>query len=245
MNFDYTGSNVIVTGGTRGIGRAITEAFIKSGASVTALYAGNREAAEKFASEMSTDRLKTEKLDVADYEAVEAFFDRYDKENESLEVVVNNAGIRRDAVLGMMSPGDWQKVLDINLSGTFNVSKFALMKMLQNRYGRIINITSPSGRLGFAGQANYAASKAGQVALAKSLAKEAGRRSITVNCVSPGFIETELLADLPEELIREYKKTVPLKRFGKPEEIASAVLYLASPEASYITGSVLEVTGGI
>jgi len=245
MEFDYKNCNVIVTGGTRGIGRAITEAFLKYGASVTAIYAGNNEAAEKFKAEMATDKLKTEKIDVSDYKTVEAFFDQYDKENNSLEIVVNNAGIRRDAVLGMMSPSDWQKVLDINLTGTFNVSKFALMKMLQNRYGRIINITSPSGRLGFAGQANYAASKAGQVALAKSLAKEAGRRSITVNCVSPGFIETELLDDLPPELIKEYKKTVPLKRFGKPEEIANAVLFLASPEASYITGSVMEITGGI
>jgi len=245
MNFEYEEYNVIITGGTRGIGRSITESFLKSGASVTAIYAGNTKAAERLVSELKTEKLRIAKVDVSDYNAVQDFFDRYDKNNDSLEVVVNNAGIRRDAVLGMMSPGDWQQVLDINLTGTFNVSKFALMKMLQKKWGRIINITSPSGRLGFPGQANYAASKAGQVALAKSLAKEAGRRSITVNCVSPGFIETELIEDLPPELLKEYKKSVPLKRFGKPDEVATAVLFLASKEASYITGSVLEITGGI
>jgi 3-oxoacyl-[acyl-carrier protein] reductase len=245
MNFEYSNYNVIVTGGTRGIGKAITEAFLLSGADVTAVYAGNKAAADELLAKWDGYKLHTEQLDVANYEAVEVFFDRYDKNNDSLDVLVNNAGIRKDAVLGMMSFADWQKVIDINLTGTFNCSKFALMKMLQKRYGRIINITSPSGKMGFPGQANYAASKAGQVALAKSLSKEAGRRAITVNCVSPGFIDTELIADLPPEMVKEYKKSVPLKRFGKPEEIASAVMFLASKEAAYITGSVLEVSGGI
>ena len=245
MNFEYSNYNVIVTGGTRGIGKAITEAFLLSGADVTAVYAGNKVAADELLAKWDGYKLHTEQLDVANYEAVEEFFDRYDKNNDSLDVLVNNAGIRKDAVLGMMSFADWQKVIDINLTGTFNCSKFALMKMLQKRYGRIINITSPSGKMGFPGQANYAASKAGQVALAKSLSKEAGRRAITVNCVSPGFIDTELIADLPPEMLKEYKKSVPLKRFGKPEEIASAVMFLASKEAAYITGSVLEVSGGI
>ena len=245
MKFDYHDYNVLVTGGTRGIGKAITEAFLSSGAAVTAIYAGNKQAAEELLEKWSGHKLKVAQLDVSDYDAVENFFDQYDKENDSLEVLVNNAGIRRDAVLGMMSHQDWQKVMDINLTGTFNCSKFGLMKMLQKKYGRIINITSPSGKMGFAGQANYAASKAGQVALAKSLSKEAGRRSITVNCVSPGFIDTELIADLPPEMIKEYKKSVPLRRFGKPEEIANAVMFLASREAAYITGTVLEVTGGI
>lgn len=245
MNFDYSNYHVIVTGGTRGIGKAVTEAFLKNGAAVTAIYAGNDVAAAELLKTCESYPLIVEKLDISDYKAVEAFFEKYDKDNDSLEVLVNNAGIRKDGVVGMMPENDWNDVISTNLTGTFNMSKFALMKMLQNKYGRIINITSPSGKMGFAGQANYASSKAGQVALAKSLSKEAARRAITVNCVSPGFIDTELIADLPAEMVKEYKKQVPMKRFGKPEEIANAVLFLASREASYITGTVLEATGGI
>ena len=125
------------------------------------------------------------------------------------------------------------------------MSKFALLKMLQKKFGRIINITSPSGKLGFAGQANYASSKAGQVAFAKTLSKEAGRRKITVNCVSPGFIGTELIGDLPEDMLKEYRKQIPVGRFGEPDEVAHAVLFLAARESAYITGTVLEVAGGI
>ena len=245
MELDLKGYNAIVTGGTRGIGLAIAESLLENGVAVTAIYASNDSAATKMAEKWEGYPLALKKLDISDYAAVEAFFDEYDKNHESLELLVNNAGIRRDSVLGMMPKDDWDKVIDVNLTGTFNMSKFALMKMLQHKFGRIITITSPSGALGFAGQANYAASKAGQVALSKSLAKEAARRSITVNCVSPGFIDTDLIADLPEEMLKAYKKQVPLGRFGKTAEIASAVLFLASREASYITGTVLEVTGGI
>lgn len=245
MNFEFNDYNVIVTGGTRGIGKAVTEAFLQNGANVTAIYVGNDTAADDLKNKWSDHPLTTEKLDISDYKSVEAFFDRFDKQHDSLEVLVNNAGIRKDGVVGMMPKEDWDTVIEINLTGTFNMSKFGLMKMLQNKFGRIINITSPSGREGFAGQANYASSKAGQVAFAKSLSKEAARRSITVNCVSPGFIDTELIADVPEEMIKAYKNQVPLKRFGKTEEVAVPVLFLASREASYITGTVLEVTGGI
>ena len=245
MKFDYSDYNVIVTGGTRGIGKAISEAFLNAGASVTAIFAGNRVAADEMLEQWNDSPLKVEQLDISDYKAVEAFFDKFDKENDSLEVLINNAGIRKDGVVGMMSPEDWNSVISINLTGTFNMSKFGLMKMLQHKYGRIVNVTSPSGKMGFAGQANYASSKAGQVAFAKSLSKEAARRAITVNCVSPGFIGTELIADLPEEMVKEYKKQVPLKRFGTPEEIANAVMFLSSRESAYITGTVLEVTGGI
>jgi len=135
--------------------------------------------------------------------------------------------------------------MNINLTGTFSASKFALQKMMQNRFGRIISITSPSGKMGIMGQANYAATKAGQVAFTKTLSKEAAKRKITVNCVSPGFIETELIADLDEETVKQYKKDVPMKRFGKPSEVASAIMFLASKESAYITGTTLEVTGGL
>jgi 3-oxoacyl-[acyl-carrier protein] reductase len=145
----------------------------------------------------------------------------------------------------MMKESEWHDVLEVNLSGIFYMCKFAVMNMMQKRYGRIINITSPSGKYGFEGQANYAAAKAGIVALTKSLSKEVARRGITVNCVSPGFIATELIQDLPDETRNSYVAQVPLKRFGKPEEVAACVLFLASKEASYVTGSTLEVTGGL
>ena len=245
MDFKLDGYKVIVTGGTRGIGKAVSESFLKAGAAVVAVYASNDDAANAMLDQWKGQPLTVEKLDISDYPAVERFFDDFDKRNDSLEVLVNNAGIRRDSVLGMMPKDDWDKVIDTNLTGTFNMSKFGLMKMLQNKFGRIITITSPSGKMGFAGQANYAASKAGQVALAKSLSKEAARRNITVNCVSPGFIDTELISDLPDEMLKAYRKQVPLGRFGDPEEVAAAVRFLASREASYVTGTVLEVTGGL
>jgi len=148
-------------------------------------------------------------------------------------------------MLAMMPDDEWQNVLDTNLGGTFLMSKYAVPLMMKNRYGRIINMSSIGGRLGLPGQANYAASKAGQEAISKVLSKELGKRGITVNNILPGFIETELIADLPEEQVKEYKKQVPLKRFGKIEEVASAVLFLASKDASYITGASLEITGGL
>ena len=246
ISFDFSGQTVVVTGGTRGIGAAVSQAFYEAGGRVFALYAGNHERAAAFAARFAEpSRMQTRCVDVSDYPAVEAFFQELAGLCESLEVLVNNAGIRRDGIVGMMPPEDWQAVLDTNLGGTYAMSKFAVQAMMTNRYGRIVNITSPSGRLGFAGQANYAASKAGQVAFAKSLAKEVAKRKITVNCVSPGFVETEFIAELPEEQLREYKASVPLRRFAQPEEVAPAVLFLASEEAAYITGTVLEISGGL
>ncbi|MEM1026019.1 MAG: SDR family NAD(P)-dependent oxidoreductase [Myxococcota bacterium] len=237
----FEGKHVVVTGGTRGIGAAISTAFLRAGANVSAVFARNEERAHAFA-EGQGERLGVHQLDVSDGAAVEAWF-------EALEpppsILVNNAGIRRDAVLGAMADQDWRSVLAVNLDGSFNCSKHALRRMSRARWGRIINIISPSGRIGLAGQANYAASKAGQEAMAKSLSKEAAKRNITVNCVSPGFIDTELLADLDESKKAELLATVPLKRFGTVEEIAAAVLFLASDQAAYITGTTLEVSGGL
>ncbi|RUM47035.1 MAG: beta-ketoacyl-ACP reductase, partial [Desulfocapsa sp.] len=139
----------------------------------------------------------------------------------------------------------WQQVIDVNLGGTFTMCKHAVLLMLKQKYGRIVNITSPVAALGIAGQCNYGASKAGQIGLTRSLCKEIARKKITVNCVSPGFIDTELIADLTAEQVKAYKKTIPMRRFGKVEEVAAAVLFLASKEASYISGAVLEINGGL
>jgi 3-oxoacyl-[acyl-carrier protein] reductase len=145
----------------------------------------------------------------------------------------------------MMSSDDWQRVLDVNLTGTYNMCKHGVQVMMGARYGRIVNITSPSGQYGFEGQANYAASKAGMVAMTRSLSKEVAKRKITANCVSPGFVATDFIGDLPEELVAKHKATIPMKRFGEPSEIAHAVLFLATKGATYITGSTLDITGGL
>lgn len=245
MKYDYSNYHVIVSGGTRGIGRAIVEAFLDSGARVAATYSGNEEHARKLEEERKGFPLKIYKFDVSSYAETEEFYRQYDQDFASLEVLVNNAGIRRDSVVGMMPHEDWNAVLAVNLTGTYNMSKLGIMRMLPNRFGRIISITSPSGSMGIEGQANYAASKAGQVGFTRSLSKEVGKRKITVNCVSPGYIDTELIADLPAELVKQYKSQVPLKRFGKPADVANAVMFLSSKEAEYISGTTLEVTGGI
>jgi 3-oxoacyl-[acyl-carrier protein] reductase len=243
--YDFKGQTAIVTGGTRGIGRSIVEGFLRAGARV--IIASNEAATEQFKqdnSEFAAD-IDIQMCDVAKYEEVEKFFNYVDTKYEGFEILVNNAGIRKDAVLAMMKESDWHDVLDVNLSGVFYMCKFAVMSLMRKRYGRIISITSPSGKYGFEGQANYAASKAGLVALTRSLSKEVARRGITANCVSPGFIATELIQDLPQELRDTYVSQVPFKRFGKPEEVAACVLFLASKEASYVSGSTLEVTGGL
>jgi 3-oxoacyl-[acyl-carrier protein] reductase len=164
---------------------------------------------------------------------------------QALDILVNNAGVRRDAVLALMQTEQWQQVIDINLTGTYFMAKQAVLLMMQHKYGRIINITSPVAYLGFPGQANYAASKAGQIALTRTLAKEVAKKKITVNCVSPGFISTDFINDLDKEQLISYKKMVPMRRFGTPEEVADAVLFLAGPRAAYITGTVLEINGGL
>lgn len=245
--FDFAGQTAIVTGGTRGIGRAISRAFLAAGARVVATYVGNDEAAQSLREEApdGADRLELAKFDIGDYAAVEGFFRDFDRTHSSLEILVNCAGIRRDAVVGMMPYEDWRRVLEVNLTGTYAMSKLAVHRMMQQRYGRVVSITSPSGRLGFEGQANYAASKAGQVAFTKSLSKEVAKRGITVNCVSPGFIETEFIGDLTPDQAKAYRRSVPLRRFGRPEEVASAVLFLACRAAAYVTGATLDVTGGL
>jgi 3-oxoacyl-[acyl-carrier protein] reductase len=242
--FDLSGQVAVVTGGTRGIGAAITRALLASGARVLATYVANQQAAEELRDSLDpeqVERLGLHRFDVADPEAVRAFFAGLD----TLHIMVNNAAIRRDGPLGLMSLESWQRVLAVNLEGAFHTCKAAVRAMMAHRYGRIINIASPSGLWGLAGQANYAAAKAGLIALTRSLALEVASRGITANCVTPGYVETELLAGLPEKRLAEMRAEVPMARFGRPEEIAAAVLFLASAEASYITGANLMVSGGI
>jgi 3-oxoacyl-[acyl-carrier protein] reductase len=244
---DFSGQRVLVTGGTRGIGAALVRAFLIAGAEVTATFATNEAAAAAFEDGLDDEhrgRLAVEQFDVSDCGAVGEFFTRIENRSDRLQVLVNNAGIRIDGVVALTDPADWQRVLDVNLTGAFHLCRHSLRLMLPERYGRIINITSPAGRIGSWGQANYAASKAGLVAFSKSLAREVATRGITVNCVSPGFVKTELLDGIPEDQIDRYRSMVPMGRFGTPEEIAACVLFLASRRASYVTGAVLDVTGG-
>ncbi len=243
----FASQHVIVTGGTRGIGAGLSEAFLKAGATVIATYAGNDEAATKFQAQhkLYGEKLILKKFNVAITQEVEAFFKEYEAQFPSLEVLINNAGIRKDQLIPMMSEAEWDGVIDINLKGTYNMTRFAVLSMMKKRYGRIINMSSIGGKLGLPGQANYAASKAGQIALSLSVSKEVAKRNITINNICPGFIETELIADLTPEQVKEYTAQVPMKRFGKIEEVTHAALFLASREASYITGATLDIAGGL
>ncbi|MBP5671547.1 MAG: 3-oxoacyl-ACP reductase FabG [Victivallales bacterium] len=247
LTYHFENRTAIVTGGSRGIGAATVKAFLQAGATVVAVYSSNDEAANAFKVSLGelAANLTLAKLDVADYAQAEDFFRQFDESHPTLDILVNSAGIRRDGVAAMMSEESWRAVIDVNLTGAFNMSKLAIQRMMGKRYGRIVHVTSPSGRMGIEGQSNYAASKAGLVALAKSISKETARRNITVNCVSPGFIDTDFISNLPPEQLDAYRKSVPMKRLGKPEEVAQAILFLASEESAYITGSVLEITGGL
>jgi len=243
----FTGQTAVVTGGTRGIGRATTLALLERGARVHATWTGNEAAARALSDEAARfeGRLALHRFDVSDEAAVERFWGDLESAPDGVQILVNNAGIRRDQIVGTLKRDDWDAVLDVNLTGSFLMAKQAVRAMLPRKYGRIVFVTSPSAHHGFAGQANYAASKAGQIGLMRSLAREVGKRKITVNCLSPGFVETELLADLPEEARAEHRKMVPIGRFATPEEIAHAALFLCTREASYVHGTVLEVHGGL
>jgi 3-oxoacyl-[acyl-carrier protein] reductase len=243
----FAGQTVLVSGATRGIGREIAGKFLQAGAVVIGIYAGNSDAAALFAKECKeySSHLSLLQCDITKEAEVIALFAMIEEKHQRLDVLVNNAGIRKDSVLALMQSEQWQQVIDTNLTGTFYMAKQAVLLMLQNKYGRIINITSPVASLGFPGQANYAASKAGQIALTKTLAKEVAKKKITVNCVSPGFIATDFIKDLSKEQLTAYKKMVPMNRFGTPEEVADAVLFLAGHGAAYITGTVLDVCGGL
>ncbi|WP_140937234.1 3-oxoacyl-ACP reductase FabG [Sphingobacterium lumbrici] len=237
----------LVTGGSRGIGRAICEKLASdSDYYILINYQGNEEAAKQCLSLVEGAGGKGEilKFDVSDSEAVEEALQSWlDRNPEAVvEVIVNNAGIARDGLFMWMKKADWQSVLDISLNGFFHVTNFFIQKMLRNRYGRIINIVSVSGVKGTAGQTNYSAAKAGIIGATKALAQEVAKRNITVNAVAPGFIRTDMTADMDE---KELVKMIPANRFGEAEEVADLVSFLASKKSSYITGEVININGGI
>ena len=246
--YDFHEQTALVTGGTRGIGAAIVRSLLANGAQVIATYAGNATAAQKFVESLPAEhqaRLETVAFDVSNVAQVEEFFQRFDQTHSQLDITVNCAGIRQDGVVAMLPEESWQRVLAVNLGGAFHVAKQSVLRMLSRRYGRIVFLTSPMGRIGWLGQANYASSKAGLVGFCKSLAKEVARRGITVNCISPGFIDTDFIGDLPPEQREMYTRMVPMRRFGTTQEVADATLFLANRSASYITGTVLEISGGL
>jgi 3-oxoacyl-[acyl-carrier protein] reductase len=241
----FSGQVALVTGASRGIGAAIALELARQGLKVVGTAtteAGATKIREALAQFPGCD---ARALDVTDGAAGEALVDALAKEHGGLQVLVNNAGITRDTLAMRMKDEDWDAVLDTNLKGVFRMSRAVMRTMMKQRYGRIINITSVVGASGNPGQANYAAAKAGVAGMTRALARELGSRNITVNCVAPGFIETDMTAGLSEDQHKALLGQIPLGQLGKPSDIAHAVCYLASPQAAYVTGQELHVNGGM
>lgn len=236
----------LVTGGSRGIGRAVAVRLAGEGIPVIVNYTSNQAKAEETAAMIASAGGTAELLrfDVSDTEAVDAALEGWEAAHpdDYIGILVNNAGIRQDSLMIFMQNAQWNSVLDTTLGGFFNVTRRVLKNMLTRRYGRIINISSLSGLKGLPGQSNYSAAKAGLIGATKALAQEVAPRKVTVNCVAPGFISTDMTADLDE---KELRKMIPAGRFGKPEEVAALVAFLASEEAAYITGQTVSVNGGL
>ncbi len=244
---DFNEKVAIVTGASRGIGRAIALELGSLGAKVVVNYNNSVDAAEEVVAEIKqegSDAIAVQ-ADVSDFDQATELIKTGIDHFGALHILVNNAGITRDGLIMTMSEEDWDAVATTNLKSTFNCSKAAVRHMMRKRYGRIINITSISGKMGNAGQTNYSASKAGQMGFTKALAREVASRNVTVNAVSPGFIETDIWDTVPEDIRTGLMDVIPLGRVGTPEEVAKAVAFLASDQAEYITGHILNVDGGM
>jgi acetoacetyl-CoA reductase len=231
----------VVTGGTRGIGRAISEALRASGCKVAANYAGNDEAARRCTSETG---IAAYKFDVADFADCEAGVKRIEQELGPIDILVNNAGITRDAVLHKMTPAQWGEVIATNLTACFNMCRLVIEGMRERRFGRIVNIGSINGQAGQYGQVNYAAAKSGIHGFTKALAQEGAGRGVTVNAIAPGYVDTDMVRAVPQNVLDKIVARIPVGRLGHAEEIARGVLFLVSDEAGFVTGSTLSINGG-
>ena len=241
------GKVTIITGATRGIGKGIAEVFAQNGADIAFTYVSSDDQAKKVVDELSAYgvKVKSYKSNAAIYSDAEAFIDQVVADFGKIDAIVNNAGITRDGLLMRMTEQNWDEVMNVNLKSVFNITKCALKTLLKQRYGSIINMSSVVGIEGNAGQSNYAASKAGIIGFTKSIAQEIGSRNIRSNAIAPGFIETEMTAQLDETIMKGWIEDIPMKRPGKPEDVANAALFLASDLSSYVNGQVINVCGGM
>jgi 3-oxoacyl-[acyl-carrier protein] reductase len=241
------GKVAIITGASRGIGKGIAEVFAKNGANVAFTYSSSAESAMALENELTALGVKAKgyKSNAADFNEAQKLVDDVLAEFGTVDILINNAGVTKDNLLMRMSEEDFDAVIDINLKSVFNMTKAVQKTMLKNRAGSIINMSSVVGVKGNAGQANYAASKAGMIGFSKSIALELGSRNIRCNAIAPGFIETEMTAKLNEDVVQGWRDTIPLKRGGSPEDIANACVFLASDMSAYVTGQVLNVDGGM